>query len=98
MATVTGHPLLLARADRPVNNARDAKIVIHHSGAVACLFGAAGLPEYSETAAIDPAVVALRECVQAQADPAVAVGAARVEVRTTGDNVLRTGGGHARGR
>src|ERR1700738_2132487 len=96
--TVTGHPLLLTRADRPVNNARDAKISIHHSVAVAFRFGAAGLPEYSETAAIDPAVVALRECVQAQADPAVAVGAARVEVRTTGDNVLRTGGGHARGR
>src|ERR1700730_8834837 len=69
--TVTGHPLLLARADRPVNNARDAKISIHHSVAVVFLFGAAGLPEYSETAAIDPAVVALRERVQAQADPAV---------------------------
>jgi 2-methylcitrate dehydratase PrpD len=80
-----------------VNNARDAKISIHYSVAVAFLFGAAGLPEYSETAAIDPAVVALRERVQAQADPAVAVGAARVEVRTTGDNVLRTEVGHARG-
>ena len=40
MATVTGHPLLLTRADRPVNNARDAKISIHHSVAVAFLFGA----------------------------------------------------------
>ena len=95
--TVTGHPLLLTRADRPVNNARDAKISIHHSVAVAFLFGAAGVSEYSETAAIDPAIVALRERVQAQADPAVAVGAARVEVRTTGDNILRTEVGHARG-
>jgi hypothetical protein len=40
MATVTGHPLLLTRADRPVNNACDAKISIHHSVAVAFLFGA----------------------------------------------------------
>jgi hypothetical protein len=40
MATVTGHPLLLTRADRPVNNARDAKISIHHSVAMAFLFGA----------------------------------------------------------
>jgi 2-methylcitrate dehydratase PrpD len=95
--TVTGHPLLLARADRAVNSARDAKISIHHSVAVVFLFGAAGLHEYSESAAVDPAVVALRECVKAQADPAVAVGAARVEARTTQGEVLSTEVTHARG-
>jgi 2-methylcitrate dehydratase PrpD len=95
--TVTGHPLMLTRADRPVNNARDAKISIHHSVAVVFLFGAAGLPEYSEAAAFDPAVVALRQRVQAQADPAVAVGAARVEVRTTGGDLLSAEVAHARG-
>jgi 2-methylcitrate dehydratase PrpD len=95
--TVTGHPLLLARADRVVNNARGAKISIHHSVAVVFLFGAAGLHEYSESAAVDPAVVALRERVKARADPAVAVGAARVEVRTTKGDVLSTEVAHARG-
>jgi len=95
--TVTGHPLLLTRADRPVNNARDAKISIHHSVAAAFLFGAAGLSEYSERAAVDPAIVAFRQRVEAQADPAVAVGAARVEVRTTAGKVWSTQVAHARG-
>ena len=95
--TVTGHPLLLTRADRLVSNARDAKISINHSVAVAFLLGAAGLLEYSDSAVSNPAIVALRERVQAHADPAVAVGAARVEVRTTGGNVLATEVLHARG-
>ena len=94
---MTGHPLLLTRADRLVNNARDAKISIHHSVAAAFLFGAAGLPEYSDSAVSNPAIVALRERVQAHADPAVAVGAARVEVRTTGGKVLATEVPHAHG-
>jgi 2-methylcitrate dehydratase PrpD len=95
--TVTGHPLLLTRADRAVNNARDAKISIHHSVAVAFLFGAAGLREYSDRAAVDPAIVAFRARVHAQADPAVAVGAARVDVSTTRGDVLGTEVTHARG-
>jgi 2-methylcitrate dehydratase PrpD len=95
--TVTGHPLLLTRADRAVNNARDAKISIHHSVAVAFLFGAAGLSEYSESAAVDPAIVAFRQRVRAQADPALAVGVARVEVRTTGGNICSKEVAHARG-
>jgi 2-methylcitrate dehydratase PrpD len=45
----------------------------------------------------NPAVVALRERVRAQADPAIAVGAARVEVRTTGGKVLGSEVLHARG-
>jgi 2-methylcitrate dehydratase PrpD len=94
---VTGHPLLLTRADRLVSNACDAKISIHHSVAVAFLFGAVGLPEYSDSAVSNPAIVALRERVRAQADPALAVGGARVEVRTKAGKVLGTEVLHARG-
>ena len=45
--TVSGDALLLARGDRAVRNERDARVSIHHTAAVALLFGAAGLREYS---------------------------------------------------
>jgi 2-methylcitrate dehydratase PrpD len=95
--TVAGHPLLLARADRPVANERDGKISIHHSVAAVFLFGAAGVREYSDAVVMDPAVVAFRERVHAEIDPAIAVGAARVTARTTGGRLLRTQVMHARG-
>jgi 2-methylcitrate dehydratase PrpD len=83
---VSGHPLLLERADRPVANARDARVSIHHSVAVSLLHGAAGLREFSDEVVADPTVVRLRERMRAEADPTMPIGAARVVVRTfTGD-------------
>ena len=95
--TVAGHPLLLARADRPVNNERDAKISIHHSVAAVFVFGAAGVREYSEAAVMDPAVGAFRRRVRAEVDDTLAVGAARVVVQTTAGKRLGTQVVHARG-
>jgi 2-methylcitrate dehydratase PrpD len=95
--TVAGHSLLLARADRPVANERDAKISIHHSVAAVFMFGAAGVREYSHAAVMDPAVVAFRERVRAEIDGALPVGAARVSVQTTGGQVLSADVMHARG-
>jgi 2-methylcitrate dehydratase PrpD len=95
--TVAGHPLLLARADRPVANERDGKISIHHSVAAVFLFGAAGVREYSDAIVMDPAVVAFRERVHAEVDPGVAVGAARVSARTIGGKLFSTQVMHARG-
>jgi 2-methylcitrate dehydratase PrpD len=95
--TVAGHPLLLARADRPVANERDGKISIHHSVAVVFLFGAAGVREYSDAVVTDPAVAAFRERVHAEIDPAIPVGAARVSARTTGGKLFTTQVMHARG-
>jgi 2-methylcitrate dehydratase PrpD len=95
--TVAGHPLLLARADRPVANARDAKISIQHSVAAVFLFGAAGVREYSDAVVMHPSVVAFRERVHAEIDPGMAVGAARVNARTTGGKLLSTQVMHARG-
>ena len=82
---VSGHSLLLERADRPVANARDARVSIHHSVAVALLFGAAGLREFSDEVVADERVAQFRSKVRAEVDPAMPVGAARVVVRTTGN-------------
>ncbi len=95
--TVAGHPLLLARADRPVGNERDAKISIHHSVAAVFLFGAAGVREFSEPLVMDPAVAGFRARVHAEIDPAMPVGAARVSVSTTGEKVFTSEVKHARG-
>jgi 2-methylcitrate dehydratase PrpD len=95
--TVAGHPLLLARADRSVANERDGKISIHHSVAAVFLCGAAGVREYSDAVVMDPAIVAFRERVHAEIDPALPIGAARVSARTTGGKTFSTQVMHARG-
>jgi 2-methylcitrate dehydratase PrpD len=78
--TVTGDALLLARGDRIVANARDARVSIHHCAAVALLFGAAGVHELSDAVVFAPDVVALRSKVKAERDDAMPVGAARVRI------------------
>ncbi len=95
--TVAGHPLLLARADRPVHNARDAKISIHHSVAAVFVLGAAGVREFDDPLVMDPAVAAFRARVHAETDPAMPVGAARVSARTSGGKLLSAEVMHARG-
>ena len=95
--TVAGHPLLLARADRPVHNARDAKISIHHSVAAVFVLGAAGVREFSDPLVMDPAVAAFRARVHAETDPAMPLGAARVSVTTTGGQAFSAEVMHARG-
>jgi 2-methylcitrate dehydratase PrpD len=80
VVTVTGDALLLARGDRIVSNARDARVSIHHSAAVALLYGAAGVKEFSDAMVFAPDVVALRAKVKAERDDAMPVGAARVRI------------------
>lgn len=59
--TATVHPLVLAVAGNPSpRNGLEAKLSIHHSVAVALLFGAAGMPQYSDATAQMPEVVGLR--------------------------------------
>ena len=78
--TVSGDALLLARGDRDVHNERDARVSIHHTAAVALLFGAAGLREYSPDIVADERVGAFRSRVRAKLDSALPRGAARVEL------------------
>jgi 2-methylcitrate dehydratase PrpD len=94
--TVRGNSLLLARADRPnVPDDRIAKLSIQHSAAIAFVLGAAGVKEYA--AIDDPAVVAFRNKVSAQADDVVPIEAAIVTVLTKGGRRLTAHVKHARG-
>lgn len=63
--TVTMHPLAIERTDRPEpRNALEARLSAHHAVAVAALRGRAGLAEFSDAAAVDPALQALRRRVR----------------------------------
>jgi 2-methylcitrate dehydratase PrpD len=75
---VEGDQLLLDRGDRAVTSARDCRVSIHHSAAVALLRGSAGVADFSEGAMHDPRIVALRGHVQARLDAGLPRGAARV--------------------
>lgn len=95
--TVTGPPLLVARADRPVETERDAKVSVHHSVATVFLFNAAGLREYSSEMVRHPEVVAIRSKVRTAVDSAIPLGGARVTVCTVGGDVVSEEVVHARG-
>jgi 2-methylcitrate dehydratase PrpD len=95
--TVTGPPLLVARADRSVETERDAKVSVHHSVATAFLFYAAGLREYSSEMVAHPEVAAMRSKVRTAVDSAIPPGAARVTVHTLGGDVVSEEVIHARG-
>lgn len=79
--TVQGSALLLARGDRPVGNARDARVSIHQCAACALLLGAAGVPEFADATVFRSDIVALRQKVRAALDASLADGAARVTIR-----------------
>jgi 2-methylcitrate dehydratase PrpD len=79
---VRGHPLLRERTDRPeISDGRSAKVSLQHSVAVALLYGAAGLVQYTDAAVGDAAVQALRAKVTAEDDAAIRVESAVVAVR-----------------
>jgi 2-methylcitrate dehydratase PrpD len=96
--SVKGHPLLRERADRPaVTVGREAQVSLQHSAAVAFLFGAAGVKEYSDACVNDPAVLALRRKVEAEDDATIPADAAIVAVRTATGEMLTAHVAHARG-
>jgi 2-methylcitrate dehydratase PrpD len=79
---VRGHPLLRERSDRPdVGDGRSAKVSLQHGVAVALLYGAAGIAQFTDAAVADPAVLALRARVTAEDDPSIPVEAAFVAVK-----------------
>ncbi|HUC18531.1 MAG TPA: MmgE/PrpD family protein [Acetobacteraceae bacterium] len=79
--TVRGDRLLLDRGDRPVTNARDARVSIHHCAAVAFVRGRAGVEEFEPPAVTNPAIVALRRKVYVECDPSLPSGGAIVIAR-----------------
>jgi len=83
---LVGHPLLRERTDRPgVRSGREAQVSAQHSVAVALAKGKAGLAEFSDTCALDPALRGLGSRVVFLDDPGYPVEAATVTV------VLRSG-------
>jgi 2-methylcitrate dehydratase PrpD len=95
--TVTGDALLLARGDRSVATAGDARVSIHHCAAVALLYGKAGVHEFSEPVVFDADVVALRAKVTAERSDAMPVGAARVVIACRDGRNFATEVAEARG-
>jgi 2-methylcitrate dehydratase PrpD len=69
--------------------ALEAQVSLFHWAAAALVRGAAGLEEGDAAAVADPRVRAVQEVMQARADPALASGQARVEVRLKDGTVLR---------
>ena len=94
---ISGDQLLLDRGNRAVTNERDARVSIHHCAAVAFLFGAAGLQEFSDDTVHAPAVTALRDRIKPRVDPNSPRGAATATVRTTDGRTLTKTVLHARG-
>jgi 2-methylcitrate dehydratase PrpD len=79
---VRGDALLLARGDRLVRNAREARVSIQHCVAAAFLWGKAGVDEFAEAHVMSDAAVAFRTRVRVELDASLPMGAATVIVRT----------------
>ena len=63
------HPLAVERTDRPEpRNALEARLSAHHAVAVSALRNRAGLAEFSDAAAVDPALQAFRRRVRVVPD------------------------------
>ena len=95
--TVFGDALMLARGDRAVHNARDARVSIHHCAAVALLLGCADVAAFEDETVRRADVAALRGCTRAQLDPTLSTGAARVVIETKDGQRAETCVLHARG-
>jgi 2-methylcitrate dehydratase PrpD len=86
--TISGDQLLLDRGDRTVTSDRDARVSIRHCAAVAFLFGAAGLREFSDDIVHAPAVIAFRDRTEARLDVDSPRGAATATVLTKDGRTL----------
>jgi len=72
-------PLAVERTDRPdPRNAIEARLSAQHAVAVALLHGEAGLAQFSDAAAVDGEVQALRRRIDVAADPSLDKMAARI--------------------
>ncbi|MDB5381545.1 MAG: hypothetical protein JWO26_1177 [Rhodospirillales bacterium] len=77
---VAGDALLIARGDRVVRNARDARVSIHHCAALGLVRGRAGVLDFENDAVRDAALAGFRAKVVAVEDATLPRGAARVTV------------------
>lgn len=81
--TVTGNPLMVARADRPnISTGRESQVSVQHVVAAALLTGKAGLDQFTDACVGDPRVQALRRKVSVTGDASIATTAAVVAITT----------------
>jgi len=79
--TLTGHPLLRQRTDRPgVATGRASQVSAQHAVAVALARGRAGLEEFSDAAVADPMLRELGAKVEFRDDAGYSVDAAQVQL------------------
>lgn len=95
---LTVHPLALALTDRrsPISTL-EAQISLYHCAAAALLRGSAGVAELRPACIADPAVAALRNRIEAIADPALGRDAAVMEATLADGSILRSHVTNARG-
>ena len=80
--TLTGHPLLQQRADRPnVATGRESQVSAQHAVAATLIFGAAGLAQFTDEAVNDPRVLAFRDKGELRVAQATPVPDVRLDVR-----------------
>jgi 2-methylcitrate dehydratase PrpD len=80
---VRGNPLLAARTDRPeISTGRESQVSVQHAVAAALVQGEAGLAQFTDACARDPAVIAMRRNVEVLRDPAIDTIAVEVELWT----------------
>jgi 2-methylcitrate dehydratase PrpD len=78
---VTLHPLAIERGDRPQpRDGTEARLSAQHCAAVALLYGAAGVAQFTDAMAANARVRTLRNRVAIKADPALDKAACVVEV------------------
>jgi 2-methylcitrate dehydratase PrpD len=93
-----GNPLLSDRTDRPdISTGAESQVSVQHAVAAALLLKQAGLAQFTDACARDPAVVAMRRRIAVVRDPAVATIAAQVELCTADGRTHRLSTPAARG-
>ena len=96
--TVRAHSLLQQRTDRPRPLlGREAQVSLQHAAAMCFLHGAAGLRQFTDAMAADPAAHAFGDRISIENDDAMAVEAAKVTLRTVDGRTLAMDVAHALG-
>jgi 2-methylcitrate dehydratase PrpD len=96
--TVRGHPLLRQRTDRKrPRSGSEAQVSVQHTAAVCLIYGRAGVTEYTDARANEPAVQAFGDRVEVADDPSIPVEGIAVKLRTTDGRTLALEVEHAVG-
>jgi 2-methylcitrate dehydratase PrpD len=93
-----GNPLLSDRTDRPdIATGRESQVSVQHAVAAALVKGKAGLDQFTDDCARDPAVIDMRRRIAVVRDSTVAIVAAEIELTTKDGETHRLSTAAARG-